>query len=109
MCDNDSPKEEGEKSRGDNYALDKEQDPELLNRHESQAGLSDPVEKEAEEASRSDASVLGQMVGKALEAGPDSFNAILEKCTGLNTENGRPHGGNKGTQADGWVGAVHAK
>jgi hypothetical protein len=59
MSDNDSLKEEGEKSRRNNHSLDKEQNSELLNRHESEAGLSDLVEKEVEEPSRSYTSVLG--------------------------------------------------
>lgn len=103
MSDNDCPEEKGEEGRRDDNSFDKKENSEFLNRHERQDGLNNPVEEEAEEASRSNSSVLWQVVRKALEAGPDSFNAILEKCTGLNTENGSPHCSNESTEAYGRV------
>lgn len=48
MRDNDSPQEEGQEGGRHNDGLDKEQNSELLDWHESQNCLGNPVKEEAQ-------------------------------------------------------------
>jgi hypothetical protein len=67
MRPNDGPQEESYPSRRNNDGFDPEQYPKLLDRHQAQNALHNPVEEEAEESSGVNASVFRQMVGEVDE------------------------------------------
>jgi len=49
MRDNGSPKKECKECWGNDYSLDEEEDPKLLDRHTGKYGLDYPIEEEAKE------------------------------------------------------------
>lgn len=49
------------------------------------------------------------MIRKVLEAGPDSFDAVLEKPASLHAEDGGPHGNHERTEDDGRIGTLYAE
>ena len=109
MCHYSSPKEQSKECRRHNDSFDKEEDPELLDRHTSQYRLKDPVDEEAEQACRCDTSICRKVVREPFETWPYGFDATLQEASGLYTQNGRPHGGDEGSDDDRKVRAIHAE
>ena len=103
MGNDSGPEEQRQESWWHDDRLHQEQDTELLDGHGCEQSLEHPVDKEAEESCRGDASIGGEMVRKVLEARPDGLDATLEEGSSLDAENGSPHGGNEGSDTDGEV------
>ena len=103
MRNDNGPEKQRQEGWWNDDRLYQEQDTELLDRHGCEYCLEYPVDEEAEESCRGDTSIGGEMVREIVEAWPNSREAIFEEGSGLNAENGSPHGSNEGSNADGKV------
>jgi hypothetical protein len=87
----DSPQEKTKEGRWNHNGLDPEENLELLNWHERQESLTEPVEEEAKEITRGDSGRGREMVRKVNHARPDGLDGTAQVVTGLDGKDSGPH------------------
>ncbi len=91
MGNDDSPQEESKEGRRNHNGLDPEENLELLNWHEGQESLAEPVEEEAKQITRGNSGRGRKMVRKVNHAGPDGLDGTAQVVTGLYGKDSGPH------------------